>query len=221
MSILISIDGNIGSGKSTLLEMLKYNLNSLCLGEFANDYEFVFLQEPVNEWEHIKNKDGESIISLFYKDQKQYSFSFQMMAYISRLNEIKKYINSNKKVIIISERSVHTDKHVFAKMLYDENLMEDVNYTIYNKWFDCFISEVPLKGIVYLDVHPSLCKKRVQKRNRNGEDISLLYLENCKKYHDTYVSQYDHITLNGDDVLKNNENKFICEIGSYIYQLIK
>ena len=47
MSILISIDGNIGSGKSSLLEMLKHNLNSLCLGEFANDYEFIFLQEPV------------------------------------------------------------------------------------------------------------------------------------------------------------------------------
>jgi len=220
MSILISIDGNIGSGKSTLLHMLENNLNSHCLGEFANDYEFVFLQEPVNEWENIKNNNGESIISLFYKNQKQYSFSFQMMAYISRLNEIKKYMNSNKKVIIISERSVHTDKHVFAKMLYDENLMEDVNYKIYNKWFDCFISEVPLKGVVYLDVHPRLCQERVKKRKRNGEDIPMSYLENCKKYHDVYISQYDHLTLNGDDVLESNKNKFIREIGSYIYQLV-
>ena len=44
--MLISIEGNIGSGKSTLVEYLK------SLGNY------IFVDEPVNEWLSIKDKDG-------------------------------------------------------------------------------------------------------------------------------------------------------------------
>ena len=46
-----------------------------------------------------------------------------MMAYISRLNKLKQAIEMlklKKNALIITERSLVTDKHVFAQMLYDE-----------------------------------------------------------------------------------------------------
>ena len=64
-------------------------------------------------------------IEKFYKDQQKYAFSFQMMAYISRLALLRRVIRENPNAIIITERSVFTDKEVFAKMLYDEGKIEE------------------------------------------------------------------------------------------------
>ena len=58
---------------------------------------------------------------------------------------IEKYPNS----IIITERCLNTDRYVFAQMLYDDNLIEDINYSIYLRWFDEF-SESNLDGIIYV-----------------------------------------------------------------------
>ena len=53
--------------------------------------------------------------------------------------------NKNKYKIIITERSVSTDKHVFAKMLYDDNKIEKDEYTIYNKWFYEFLDDINVR----------------------------------------------------------------------------
>ena len=78
---IISIEGNIGSGKSTLLENLKE--------KYKDDNKMVFLDEPVKLWNNIKDKNGMTMLEKFYSDQDKYSFSFQMMAYISRLNVLR------------------------------------------------------------------------------------------------------------------------------------
>ena len=87
MTVIISVEGNIGSGKSTLLKQLKFKLPSRILNK-----RIFFLQEPVSEWERFKNKEGNTIIEEFYKDKKKWGFSFQIMAYISRLKSIKEII---------------------------------------------------------------------------------------------------------------------------------
>ena len=81
MNPIYSIEGNIGSGKSTFIDILKKE-NKL--------KNVVYLEEPVKVWETIKDKSEETILEKFYKNQNKYSFSFQMMAYISRLSELKK-----------------------------------------------------------------------------------------------------------------------------------
>ena len=83
MNPIYSIEGNIGSGKSTLIDILRKE-NKL--------KNVVYLEEPVKVWETITNKEGVTILEKFYKNQEKYSFSFQMMAYISRLSELKKKI---------------------------------------------------------------------------------------------------------------------------------
>ena len=110
-----------------------------------------------------------------------------MMAYISRLAKLKRLVRRFPDTTIITERSVLTDKNVFAKMLYDDNKIEEVNYLIYLKWFNEFIEEVPIDGYIYVDVSPETSHKRVLKRNRSGEDIPLSYLETCNAYHRNWL----------------------------------
>ena len=130
---IVSIEGNIGSGKSTLLENIR--------NFYENNTNVIFLREPVDDWEQIKDNEGNTMLKLFYADQEKYSFAFQMMAYISRLkilrDTIKKIQNEvllkdcNKEYVIITERSLYTDREVFAKMLYNQGKIENVCYQIY------------------------------------------------------------------------------------------
>ena len=105
-----------------------------------------------------------TILERFYGNQKQYAFSFQMMAYISRLTNLQKAIKENPEAIIIVERSVFTDRYVFASMLHDEEKINEIEYQVYLKWFDHFISELPQMSIIYVHTFPSVCYSRVKKR---------------------------------------------------------
>lgn len=213
MITIFTIEGNIGSGKSTLIRLLKQKYP-----------EIICLLEPVKEWEGIKDKQGENILTKFYKDQEKYSFSFQMMAYISRLTQLKNIIeNSTKKsLFIVTERSVYTDKEVFAKMLYNDNKIEEVNYQIYLKWFDEFVKNIPLDGIIYLKTSPERSLERILKRNRSGEIISLEYLEKCHNYHEEWLKDKKRIlTLNGNLEFEHNSDKILYRIYKYITDIYK
>jgi len=198
---IYSIEGNIGSGKSTLIREMKKKIKGT---------DIVFVLEPVDEWDTIQDKEGENILTKFYNDQAKYAFSFQMMAYISRLAKLKRIIRQYPTATIITERSVLTDKHVFAKMLYDDNKIEKVNYIIYLKWFDEFIEDVKQDGFIYLDVGPKTCHDRVLKRGREGETISLSYLQSCDDYHKKWLSNKENVlVLEGNDEFENDNEKKI------------
>jgi deoxyadenosine/deoxycytidine kinase len=127
-----------------------------------------------------------------------------MMAFISRFSMLRKAIKENPDAIIITERCLYTDKYVFAKMLYDSKMLEDVNYQIYCKWFEEFSQEVPMSKIIYIKTNPEICLERINKRNRTGEDtIELDYLQLCSTYHDNMMNELrekniEVIVLNGN-----------------------
>ena len=221
----ISIEGNIGSGKSTLLANLREH--------YKNNDNVIFLKEPVDEWAKIKDINGTTILEKFYADQEKYSFSFQMMAYVSRIKVLRdtlkeKNIGQDKKhYIIITERSLYTDKMVFAKMLYDTGKIEDVNYQIYLNWFDTFSGEFPVHKVIYVKAAPEKCYERIAKRSREGEEnIPLEYLTACSLYHDNMLDKStDSCVCNKQLILDGNidiyENKtqvdeWIQEIEQYI-----
>ena len=212
---IVSIEGNIGSGKSTLLETLKTI--------FKENGNIVFLREPVDEWEKIKDKDGNTMLQKFYANQQEYSFAFQMMAYISRLAILRESVRDimgkihkqssceNNKYIIITERSLYTDKYVFAKMLYDQGKIEDVKYQIYLNWFDEFAKDFPVNDVIYANTDPKKCYERIHKRARVGEEvIPLAYLTSCHDYHNTFLDETTGIkstqlVLNGNvDIFQNS-----------------
>jgi deoxyadenosine/deoxycytidine kinase len=227
---IVSIEGNIGSGKSTLLANLKNHFNK--------NTKIVFLREPVDEWNKITDEKGVTILEKFYADQDKYSFPFQMMAYVSRLKLLRDTIKDIKikhdeflskagddnyelssvtKYVIITERSLYTDKLVFAKMLYDTKKIEHVNYQIYLSWFETFAEEFPVHKIIYVKTKPQICYERIHKRARDGEEnIPLDYLKSCSEYHEHMLSIdfCDNIT-NKQLVLDGNidiyENKTILE----------
>lgn len=211
---IISIEGNIGSGKSTLLKKIQ---------DWAkeNYYSHIyFALEPVDDWNEIRDKSGETILSKFYKDQEKYAFSFQMMAFITRYNKIQELIDEilekskNKKKdvfgkmeksIIITERCLYTDKYVFAKMLYADKKIDEVNYQIYNCWFDTFAKKMPIDKVIYVNTPYTICDERIKKRNRKGESsIPPDYLKQCEDYHTQMLQlmilkKTTYIPINGSE----------------------
>jgi len=213
-SKLITIQGNIGSGKSTIVRELKK--------KYGDNKDICFIQEPVDIWNTIRDENDKPILTLYYENQKEYAFSFQMMAYISRLKILKEAVDKGYKYIV-SERSLDTDKYVFAKMLYDEKKIKHVEYQIYLKWFDEFKTLFEEENIVYVRTDPVVACERVNKRAREGENIPLEYLENCHKYHEDWIIN-DNITnkyllIDGNNDIEENPeimDKWMNMIYDYI-----
>ena len=200
---IISIEGNIGSGKSTMVEYLKQY--------YINTQEVCFLQEPVDIWNTVTDKKGTTIIENYYKDQKKFAFQFQMMAYISRISLLREALKKNYKMII-TERCIFTDANVFAKMLYDEGLIEEIEYKIYKLWFNDFIKDIPTISLVYVKTNPEICNARVLLRNRIGEIIPLEYLKKCHSYHEKWINNNKEclniLTLDGNKNMSEETKKY-------------
>jgi len=182
--LIVSIEGNIGSGKSTLIKYLKQHLPK----RLKNNH-IIFLPEPVAEWETIRDNVGKSMLENFYEDKKKYSFPFQIMAYATRLSLIYNASRNNPNSIIITERCLRTDRHVFLQMLYDADLIEQMMYQIYTKLFDIFSNDYEADRTIYISTLPNVCYDRIITRNRTGENnISIEYLTECDRYHDMMMN---------------------------------
>lgn len=209
---IISIEGNIGSGKSTMLRHLKINL----LPSIENKYKIIFVDEPVSSWENIKDVEGKNMIEKFYDNPQKYAFAFQIMAFTTRLIYLKNAIDDavknnydNKKIIIITERSLHTDCYVFAELLKKQGNIEDVYFQIYMQMFNEFSSNYPVNTIIYVDTTPEICYERIQKRSRQGEEIiSSDYLSQCHEEHQTFIykkmPESNRVVIDGTIDINNN-----------------
>lgn len=192
----VFVEGGIGCGKSTLVKKLQEYCET-------HNMKYLTIQEPVDIWMNIKDENGTNMIEAFYSNQEKYSFEFQMMAYISRLEKLQKAYEEAKKEsydFVICERSLQTDKNVFCKMLYDEGKINTYGYQIYNKWFDHFQSFITNIRFVYLQTDYEVCYQRVNKRQRGGEsNISKEYLKSNNEYHDNWLlHEKDVLILNGN-----------------------
>ena len=183
------MEGNIGSGKSTLIRALKNEYNEIA------GLPVVFVDEPVTQWESIKSADGKNMIELFYGNPARYSFAFQMMAYISRLTMLQEAIRKHPKAIIITERCLLTDYHIFAKLLYENKSMLQEEYEIYQRWFHSF-QDIRVDGIIYVRTDASVAFERCTLRSRPGETIDEAYLKQCHEKHEEWIQEDDLIIDN-------------------------
>lgn len=181
--MIINIEGNIGTGKSTILQKLQDEL------EIHHKNKVLFLKEPVDKWDTIKDSEDTTILKHFYQDSEKYAFPFQIMACCTRIANLKNAIKNNPECkIIICERSIEADANIFAKMLHDDGVMNEMEYKIYNLFYDEHKELYQPTGYVYLDTNADVCLERIKKRSRDGEaNIALDYLQRCQKYHDIWL----------------------------------
>lgn len=231
LDIVTSTNDNHNNSKLNSDGFVKKIFNYIMQNAFGTkmvdleNLKICFLPEPVDEWSSVVDEEGKTILERFYSNQSKYAFSFQMMAYITRLKQFREALSQNYD-IIITERCVHTDKEVFAKMLYDSGKIEEIEYTIYNKWFKHFLEDIPKISIIYIQTEPSIAHHRVIKRDRKGEFISLDYLSDCHNYHEKWLVNTRNtknnrvLTLNGNEDHEKNPqiiNDWLLKILDFIF----
>ena len=181
---MIYIEGNIGAGKSTFLKLFEEYLAQ-------NLPHSMVLPEPVQAWMDTQDSNGKSILEHYYEDQKKYGFTFQMNAFISRVNEIEEMRKQNKLHYFV-ERSVYTDKNVFTLTNYKNGNINEIEHEVYQQWFNVFTEKFNLrpKAYIYLKASPETCAVRIKRRDRTGESsIPLEYLRELHILHDTWLAE--------------------------------
>ena len=216
---IVSIDGNVGVGKTTFKKKIE---------NMIDNAEFV--SEPVDIWLTITDKDNENILGKFYKDMPRYSYTLQNIAYITRMTTVieKMSINSQHKYIF-TDRSIGTDKNVFAKMLHDDNNLSDLEWNAYNHWntfFEKYIKKNEKQNVIYLRCSPKTAMERIHKRNRPEEaGISIDYITKLHKYHDDWLlnnDEYNVLVLDCNQEFENEPevlNGFIRQMKVFISKM--
>jgi deoxyadenosine/deoxycytidine kinase len=178
MPILISLDGNIGAGKTTLLESLHEAFPGL-----------VLVKEPVEDWLQMKNERGKSILQLYYDDPKRYAYTFQHTALMTRIRNTRQAIASApENAVVVCERSILTDRHIFAEMLHNDKMLSPIEWDLYLMWYDLLAEHMKVDGILYINTPPDVCLGRIRHRGRTGEEnIQLKYLEQVDQTHKNWI----------------------------------
>lgn len=218
--IIISIEGNIGVGKSTLLNKLKSQIKSAD-----------FIPEPIDQWINITDDNsGKNILEVFYEDKNRWSYTFQNMAYVTRMMSIAEKLNNSLNKYIILDRSLETDRNVFAKMLHNTGYINSLEWNIYNTWnkYYCkFVKPTIKQNVIYLRCKPQISFNRIQKRGRIEEqNINLNYINDLHTYHENWLMKNQNINLlildcnfdfeHDDSIL----NEYIYRIKQFIAAMI-
>ena len=179
--IVISIEGNIGAGKSTMMEMMR---------EVFPEAEIVV--EPVGEWMQFKNKEGKSLLELFYEDKRRWAYTFQNCALLTRTKALSDVIASTKKQVIITERSILTDRYVFADMLREAGDIDEMEWSLYLRWYERATAQLSTTGIIYLGTNVTQSAEHIIRRGRPGEEcMSLDYLKALDYQHKFWLDHTD------------------------------
>jgi len=202
--LIITIEGNISAGKSTLVENLEKR--------FANRDDILLLLEPVGIWEAIRDENGLNMLQKFYQDPKTYSFAFQVMAFHTRKQRIEECLLETQKPgseikVILMERSLDADRHVFAQMLFDSGMIGHCEFQIYQ-----MMAKESYRGdkVIWLNVKPEECFRRSMIRNREGEQsISFEYLEKCHRYHEQWLIGKENVLVLEDNTELDKVERFI------------
>lgn len=187
---IIFIEGNISSGKSTLIKGLR-------------DAGYDVFEEPADKWVDVyKNQDGINSLELFYQDMKSNAFRFEMLAMKTRWDIIKQALQNAANIIFI-ERSLLTDIKTFALNLYEQNLLDSLEWKIYNDWYNDKIEDVNhlFENVelqfLYLRTDPEICFERKKERNRNEErHVPLEYFQTIHEKHDAWLNAGEFVYNN-------------------------
>lgn len=165
----IAITGNIGAGKTTLSGIL------------SRHYGWDVLVEAVEDNPYLKD---------FYADMGRWSFNLQIYFLNSRFEQVIQIRESGKSVI--QDRTIYEDAYIFAKNLYDSNLLSSRDYQTYRSLFDNMLALVrPPDLMIYLRADLPKLVSQIHKRGRDFEQsISETYLQNLNQYYEEFIQEY-------------------------------
>ena len=178
--MIISVEGNIGTGKTTFLSALKE--------KYSDHPQIKFVAEPLEDWLNLKDSDGKNILEKFYNDQERWSYSFQMNAFITRSKSILA-ADPNKNIVII-ERSVITDRRIFAELLRSQGKISEMEWQLYEQWYNWLLDTFNVKPdiYVYLSCTPETSYNRMKFRSRKEEDlVPFDYIKKVADMHDMWL----------------------------------
>ena len=170
----VAIAGNIGAGKTTLTKLL------------AKHYRW----EP-----HYESVEENPYLDDFYSEMERWSFNLQVYFLNSRFRQILEIRESGKN--IIQDRTIYEDVEIFAKNLFEMNLMEERDYTNYKALFAEMVSYLRPPGLlIYLRAKVPTLVRQIQKRGRDYENtIRIDYLERLNKHYEDWIDRYPHPKL--------------------------
>jgi deoxyadenosine/deoxycytidine kinase len=168
---VVFVEGNISAGKSTLMKSLE------------EDGYAVYPEAVDRLTKEFIDKDGHNLLELFYGDMKKHAFDLQVASLLTRWKLIKEAIVTEKSRVVFIEKSLLTDRHTFAILLYERGCITDVQWKIYNALLEEQLSdaEYVFGGLkvrtIYLKTSPETCFKRKLERGRAEEDgLTIEYL---------------------------------------------
>ena len=218
MPKFVTIDGNISSGKSTIIS----KITEKC----ANIRNLIIVDEPVEEWESIKDEEGTGLLANFYLDKKKYGFKLQIMALGTRFKAIQEAFKRaekleqelNQEVVIFAERTILSDNHIFAEMLYVDGDIEHTDYQIYQYWYKMFKDVYKIDKAIYIKTTPEICFNRVHIRERKGEEnIKLAYLDEIHRRHEMLYNEIlNHCSLIINNDIDMNDDEYSAQINYII-----
>ncbi|XP_077571235.1 deoxyguanosine kinase, mitochondrial-like [Stigmatopora nigra] len=191
----VSIEGNIAVGKSTFAKLLR----SAC-----PDWEVV--SEPVSKWQNIDSgtlkgtspqKTVSNLLGMMYQDPKRWSYTFQthscMTRFKTQLQPMSAHLlGSQGAGIQVYERSVYSDRYIFALNMFELGCIDSTEWAVYQDWHSLLVEQfghqVALEGIIYLKAPPEKCMERLERRGRPEEaTVELDYLQKLHKQHQNWL----------------------------------
>jgi deoxyadenosine/deoxycytidine kinase len=164
----LAIAGNIGVGKTELTDRLSRELGWLAY------YEPV-IQNPY--------------LDMFYADMTRWSFHLQIYFLSERFKAQVKIGQSPEP--FIQDRTIYEDAEIFARTLYEQGSMSQVDYRNYVALFEVLVGFLRRPDLViYLKANPGILLERIRRRGRESErTITLDYLERLNRAYDDWLGR--------------------------------
>ena len=127
----VAIEGNIGAGKSYLVR----DMEQLLMKSTA----CIVIPEPVNQWVAFGTQKT-NVLNLMYSEPEKYSFLFQMVASITKVEElVEKEIEGVKLV----ERSLQAQQACFIPLLYENKAISLETKEVLDRTIELLLSYMP------------------------------------------------------------------------------
>ncbi|OQV23520.1 putative Deoxynucleoside kinase [Hypsibius exemplaris] len=170
----VIVEGNIGSGKAQLLNY------------FSTFPSVQVCEEPIELW---RNKNGQNLLDLMYKDPKANSFAFQNYVLETMLDL---HDQGMEKPVSMIERSFYSARYIFVENLKRNGLLTESEYHALEKQFQSYLTaetrNTKVDLILYIRTDPEIAHQRIMHRGRAEElSISVDYLRELHSRYEDWL----------------------------------